>query len=274
MVYYKTKEEVELLRESSLLVSRTLAEVAKYVRPGVSSLELDAIAEEFIRDHNGIPAFKGYNGFPNSLCMSLNEQVVHGIPNKEPLKETDVISVDCGINLNGYFGDSAYTVALAGISDEVEALLVATKESLFKGIERSVAGNRIGDIGFAVQSHVEEKGYGVVRELVGHGIGKSLHEDPEVPNFGRRGTGPMMKEGLVIAIEPMVNMGTRKVVQLEDGWTIKTGDDKVSAHYELMVAVQKGAADILSTFLYIEEVEESNENLKKIKADHGVVATN
>ena len=265
MIFHKTKEEIELLRESSLLVSKTLAELAGHIKPGVSSLQLDKIAETFIRDHNGVPAFKGYRGFPNSLCTSVNAQIVHGIPNNDPLKEDDMISIDCGIKLNGYYGDSAYSFALSNISDEVEALMAATKKSLFIGIEQAVIGKRIGDIGFAIQDYVEQKqGYHIVRELVGHGVGKSLHEDPEVPNYGKRGSGPKMIEGLVIAIEPMVNLGTRSVVQLSDGWTVKTADGSPSAHYELMVALQRGEADVLSTFSYIEEAEEKNKNLKPI----------
>lgn len=272
MVYYKTQEEIELIRESSLLVSKTLAEVAKFIKPGISSLKLDEIAEEFIRSAGGEPAFKGYRGFPNSLCISVNDQIVHGIPTAKELKEGDIVSVDCGIKLNGYYGDSAYTFAIGNISDEVEQLLIATKESLFAGIEKAVAGNRIGDISFAIQHYLEtERNFYVVRELVGHGLGRELHEEPEVPNFGKRGTGPKLKEGLVIAIEPMVNLGTRKVVQLDDGWTIRTADNSISAHYELAVAVRKAEADVLSTFSFIEEAEAGNNELKNINTEKEIV---
>lgn len=273
MIYYKTNEEIELLRESSLLVSRTLAEVAKVVKPGVSLLKLDSIAEEYIGDHGARPAFKDYpagspgvSPFPGSLCLSLNEMVVHGIPTNYELKETDIISVDCGVELNGYYGDSAYTLLLAGASQEVIDLCRTTKTSLFLAIEQSVAGNRIGDIGFAVQDYCERNhNYGIVRELVGHGVGRDLHEAPEVPNYGKRGSGKKLQEGLVIAIEPMVNLGKRNVAQLPDGWTIVTADRKASAHYELMLAVQKGKADVLSTFDYVEEACIKNENLIDIQ---------
>ncbi len=268
MIHYKTNEEIELLRESSLLVSRTLAEVGKHIKPGVSTLDLDAIAEEFIRDHNGIPAFKGFRGFPNSLCTSVNAQVVHGIPTADPLTEKDVVSVDCGILLNEYYGDSAYSYAMSGIDAATEDLLIATKTSLFLGIEQVQLGKRVGDIGYSIQQYIEkDKNYHIVRELVGHGIGKNLHEDPEVPNYGRRGAGPKMQEGLVIAIEPMVNLGTRRIVQMSDGWTVKTADDSPSAHYELMVAVKKEKVDILSTFSFAEEVERTNDNIKPIVAE-------
>lgn len=273
MIYYKTTEEIELLRESSLLVSRTLAEVAKVVKPGVSLLKLDSIAEEYIRDHGARPAFKDYPAgspgvpaFPGSLCLSLNEMVVHGLPTNYELKETDIISVDCGVELNGYYGDSAYTLPLAGVSQEVIDLCRTTKTSLFLAIEQSVAGKQIGDIGFAVQDYCErKKNYGIVRELVGHGVGRDLHEAPEVPNYGKRGSGKKLQQGLVIAIEPMVNMGKRNVAQLPDGWTIVTADRKPSAHYELMVAVQKGQADILSTFEYVEAACKNNNDLIDIQ---------
>lgn len=266
MIYYKTPEEIELLRESSLLVSKTLAEVAKMIKPGVSLLEIDALAETFIKDHGATPAFKNYNGFPNSLCLSLNEAVVHGIPSNHELNETDIISVDCGVKLNGYYGDSAYTFPLAGVTDEVIQLCRATKTSLFLGIEQAVVGNKIGDLGYAIQHYLEQDlGYGVVRELVGHGVGRNLHEAPEVPNYGKRGSGKKMLEGLVIAIEPMVNLGVRNVAQLRDGWTIVTADRKPSAHYELMVAVKKHKADVLSTFSYIEEASAANEHIIDIE---------
>ena len=252
-IYYKTEEEIELLRKSSLLVGKTLAEVAKIVRPGVSTLDLDKVAEECIRDHGGVPGFLGYNGFPNSLCTSVNEQVVHGIPTADPLQEGDIVSVDCGVKMNGFFGDSAYTFAVGEIASEVQALLDNTKECLNKAIEVAVAGNRIGDIGYAVQSHAEGAGYGVVRELVGHGLGKDLHEAPEVPNYGRRGNGVRLREGLVLAIEPMITLGRRNIKQLSDGWTIVTADGLPSAHFEHDVVVRKGKAEVLSTFEWIEE---------------------
>lgn len=260
MIYYKTAEEIEYIRKSSLLVALALAEVAKVIEPGVNALQIDKIADEFIRDNGGVPAFKGYGGFPNALCVSPNEQVVHGIPTEKPFEEGDIISVDCGVLMNGYFGDSAYTFAIGNVSPEVEQLLKTTKESLYKGIEMAVAGKRLGDVAFAIQNHCEKNGYGVVRELVGHGIGKSLHEAPEVPNFGKRGSGLKLQEGLVIAIEPMVNMGTKQVKHGKDGWTIKTADLKPSAHFEHTIAVQKGEADILSSFMYVEDVlKERNE---------------
>ncbi len=268
MIYYKSLEEIEKLRESALLVSRTLAEVAKHIKLGQSSLTLDRIAEEFIRDHGGRPAFKNYRGFPYSLCISMNETVVHGFPSNRELNEKDIISVDCGVEKNGYYGDSAYTFALGGIDEGTEKLLRATKTSLYLAIDKAVVGNRIGDVGFAIQEYVERGlGYGIVRELVGHGVGRNLHEEPDVPNYGKRGTGLKLQEGLVIAIEPMVNQGVKNVVQLKDGWTINTADRKPSAHFELMVAVKKGKADVLSTFAYLEEEEAKNENLKKIEVN-------
>ncbi len=253
MIYYKTREEIEIIRESALLVSKTLGMLAKEVKPGVTPLHLDTLAEEFIRDHGGVPGFLGLYDFPNSLCTSVNEQVVHGIPNKRPLEEGDIISIDCGVLMNGYYGDHAYTFAVGEVSPEVERLLTVTRESLYKGIEQVQAGNRIGDIASAIQTHCEDHGYGVVRELVGHGLGKAMHEKPEVPNYGRQGTGKRLKEGLVIAIEPMVNLGTRKVKQLRDGWTIVTLDGKPSAHFEHDVAIVDGEPEILSTFDYVEE---------------------
>lgn len=253
-VYYKTEDEIGLLRESSLLVGKTLAEVAKLIKPGVTTLDLDAVAEEFIRDNDAVPGFKGYGGFPNSLCTSVNAEVVHGIPNDRPLEEGDVVSVDCGVLKNGFYGDSAYTFAVGEIAPEVEALLRVTKESLNLAIEQAIAGMRIGDIGYAVQNHAESHGYGVVRELVGHGLGKSLHESPEVPNYGRRGNGLKLREGLVLAIEPMINLGVKEVRQAEDGWTIVTADGLPSAHFEHDVVIRKGKAEVLSTFKWIEEV--------------------
>lgn len=254
MIYYKTAEEIELIRQSSLLVGKTLAAVAKELRPGVTTAELDKIAETFIRDHQGVPAFKGYRGFPASLCISMNAQVVHGIPGKDVIKDGDVVSVDCGVVLNSYVGDSAYTFAVGEVGEDILKLLRVTKESLYKGIEKAVIGNRIGDISNAVQTHAESNGYGVVRELTGHGVGTKLHESPDVPNYGKKGDGPKMEEGLVIAIEPMINMGTKSVRFLRDGWTVITADGKPSAHYEHTVAVKKGKADILSSFAEIEEV--------------------
>lgn len=253
MIYLKTKEEVELLRENNLLVSATLAEVGKHIRPGVTTLELDRIAEEFIRSHGAVPGFLGYGGFPNTLCVSVNENVVHGIPSNYALKEGDVVSVDCGTILKGFYGDSAYTFGVGEIAPEVEQLLLVTKESLIKGVEQAVAGNRVGDISAAVQAHAEKYGYGVVRELVGHGLGRKMHESPEVPNYGRRGTGPLLKEGMVICIEPMINMGSKNVVFERDGWTVRTKDRKPSAHFEFAVAIRNGEADVLTDFDIIEK---------------------
>lgn len=255
MIYLKTAEEIELMRESNLLVSKTLAEVGKHVRPGVSTAALDEIAEAFIRDHGAVPGFKGYQGFPATLCTSVNSQVVHGIPSKEViLREGDIVSVDCGVVKNGFYGDTAFTFAVGDVSPEVKELMKVTRESLYKGIEKAVAGQRIGDIGYAVQQHAESHGYSVVRELVGHGLGRRMHEEPEVPNYGRRGSGVKLKKGMVICIEPMINMGKRQINQGADGWTISTADHQPSAHFELAIAVDKGEADILSTFSYIDEV--------------------
>jgi methionyl aminopeptidase len=253
MIYYKTEEEIDLIRNSSLLVAKTHAEIAGLIKPGITTLALDKIAEEFIRDNGGVPAFKGYGGFPNTLCMSPNDQVVHGIPNDRVLEDGEILSVDCGVVMNGYFGDSAFTYEVGEVDAETKQLLKVTKESLYKGIEMAVSGNRIGDIGYAVQKHAESFGYGVVRELVGHGVGKNLHESPEVPNYGRRGRGAKLQEGLVIAIEPMINMGTRKIMQHNDGWTITTIDNKPSAHFEHTIVVRKGKAEILSSFDEIEK---------------------
>lgn len=253
MIYYKTEEEIDLIRNSSLLVAKTHAEIAGLIKPGITTLALDKIAEDFIRDNGGVPAFKGYGGFPNTLCMSPNDQVVHGIPNDRVLEDGEILSVDCGVVMNGYFGDSAFTYEVGEVDTETKQLLKVTKESLYKGIEMAVSGNRIGDIGYAVQKHAESFGYGVVRELVGHGVGKNLHESPEVPNYGRRGRGAKLQEGLVIAIEPMINMGTRKIMQHNDGWTITTIDNKPSAHFEHTIVVRKGKAEILSSFEEIEK---------------------
>jgi methionyl aminopeptidase len=254
MIHLKSEEEIELIRESSLLVGKTLAEVARLVKPGITTKQLDTIAEEFIRDNGGVPGFKGYHGFPATLCTSVNEVVVHGIPGNYALKDGDIISIDCGVKKNGYFGDSAYTFAVGEVAEDILLLMQRTKESLYLAIESAVAGKRIGDIGFAVQNYVEGFGYSVVRDLVGHGLGKSLHEKPEVPNFGRRGTGKELKSGMVLAIEPMINLGVKNVYQERDGWTIKTKDHKPSAHYEHDVVVRRDEAEILSTFTYIEEV--------------------
>ncbi|MFN8210299.1 MAG: type I methionyl aminopeptidase [Bacteroidales bacterium] len=254
MLYTRTIEEVELLRKSNQLVSKTLAELASLIRPGITTLSLDKVAETFIRDNGAIPGFKGYNGFPNTLCTSVNDEVVHGIPSTYVLKEGDIISIDCGVVLNGYYGDSAFTFPVGEISEDVKRLLEFTRASLEEGVREAIAGNRIGDISFAVQAKAESGGYSVVRELVGHGLGTRLHEAPEVPNYGRRGSGPKMTKGLVICIEPMINMGSRETIQMKDGWTIKTADGKPSAHFEYAVAVDKGKADVLTTFEYIEEV--------------------
>lgn len=254
MIYYKTEEEIDLIKESSLLVAKTHAEVAKLIQPGVSTLVLDKIAEEFIRDNGGVPAFKGYSGFPNTLCVSPNEQVVHGIPTNDPIESGTILSLDCGVKKNGFFGDSAFTYEVGEVAKDVKELLKITRESLYKGIEVAVAGNRIGDIGYAIQNHAEKNGFTVVRELVGHGVGVNLHESPEVPNYGKRGRGIKLHEGLVIAIEPMINMGVKEINQLNDGWTIKTADLKPSAHFEHTIVVRKGKAEILSSFDYIDKV--------------------
>lgn len=255
MIYLKTAEEIEYMRESNLLVSKTLAEIGKHIRPGVSTGELDKIAESYILDHNAVPGFKGYQGYPATLCTSVNSQVVHGIPSNEiVLREGDIVSVDCGVVKNGYYGDTAFTFAVGEIAPEVKALMRTTREALWKGIEKAVDGQRVGDIGHAVQKHAEDHGYTVVRELVGHGLGKRMHEEPEVPNYGRRGTGVKLKKGMVICIEPMINMGKRQINQGADGWTISTADRQPSAHYELAIAVGTGEADVLSTFDYIDEI--------------------
>ncbi|HBK33048.1 type I methionyl aminopeptidase [Limibacterium fermenti] len=252
-IILKTAEEIEFMRESNRLVGMTLGELSKHVKPGVTTLQLDRIAEEFIRDHGAIPTFLGYGGFPNSICTSVNENVVHGIPNNTPLKEGDVISVDCGTLKHGYAGDSAYTFCVGEVDEKVKNLLKVTKESLYKGIEQAKVDHHIGDIGYAVQSYCESHGYTVVRELVGHGIGREMHEAPEVPNYGKRGTGPLIKEGMCIAIEPMINLGSKNVVFENDGWTVRTKDRKPSAHFEHTIAIRNGKADILSTFEFIQE---------------------
>ena len=251
MIKYKTTEEIELIRTSAQLVSKTLGLLAPYIVPGAIPLELDKMAETFIRDHGGEPGFLGMYGFPNSLCMSPNAQVVHGIPGKKELQNGDILSVDCGVFMNGYYGDHAYTFAVGEVSKETSELLEVTKASLYAGIKEVVEGNRIGDIGAAIQEYTESRGYGVVRELVGHGLGTKMHEDPQVPNYGKRGRGKKIQEGLVIAIEPMINVGTHRIKQLPDGWTILTADGKNSAHFEHDVAVVNGKPEILSTFQYI-----------------------
>ncbi|MBR0533483.1 MAG: type I methionyl aminopeptidase [Bacteroidales bacterium] len=252
MIKIKTEEEIELLRENAIIVSKTLAEVGRHIAPGVTTLELDKIAEEFIRDHGAEPGFLGYGGFPYTLCLSVNETVVHGFPSDYRLQEGDIISVDCGTTYKGLNGDSAYTFPVGQISAEDQALLDATKASLYKGIEHAVAGGRVGDIGYAIQSYTEALGYSVVRELVGHGIGHHLHESPEVPNYGRRGHGVKLSENMVICIEPMINQGVKDVYLDDNGWAVYTADHKKSAHFELTVAVKKGAPDVLSTFAFIE----------------------
>lgn len=254
MIYIKTDEEVEIQRKSSLLVGKTLAEVAKIIRPGISTLELDKVAETFIRDNGGEPGFKGYGGFPATLCISINEEVVHGIPGKREFKDGDIVSIDCGTLMNGFYGDSAYTFAVGEVDEKVLLLLERTKQSLYLGIEQAVVGKRVGDIGHTIQKYVEGYGYSVVRDLVGHGVGRNLHEKPEIPNFGRRGSGIKLKSGMCLAIEPMINLGVKEVVQNNDGWTIRTEDSQPSAHFEHDVVVRNGKADILSTFEYIEQV--------------------
>ena len=254
MIYLKTDEEIELLRESNLLVGMTLGELAKWIAPGITTLKLDKIAEEFIRDHGAVPGFLGYGGFPNTLCVSVNEQIVHGIPSNYELKDGDIVSIDCGTLKNGFNGDSAYTFCVGEVAYDVRRLLKTTKESLYLGIEQAVEGKRVGDISNAVQTYCEKKGYSVVRELCGHGVGKRLHEDPEVPNYGRRGCGPLLKSGMVIAIEPMITQGSRQIVMERDGWTVRTKDWKYAAHFEHTVAVGAGKADIKSSFEFIEEV--------------------
>lgn len=253
MIHYKSREEVELIKESALILAKAHGEVAKLVKPGVKTNALDKVAETYIKDNGGIPSFKDYNGFPSSLCISLNENVVHGFPGDYELRDGDIISVDCGVFFKGFHSDSAYTYPVGEVDEEIMQLLRVTKESLYKGIEMAVYGNRMGDVAFAIQNHVEQYGYGVVRELVGHGVGKSLHESPEVPNYGKRGRGAKLKDGLVIAIEPMVNLGTRNVVQESDGWTIRTADKRPSAHYEHTVAIFKEGTEVLTTHKYIEE---------------------
>ncbi len=262
MTIYKTDEQVEMMRQSALLVSHTLAEIVAVLRPGITTHALDKLIGTYIRDHNGIPSFLNYKGYPYNSCISVNDVVVHGFPNKNELRDGDIVSIDIGIIKNGWHGDHAYTFAIGDPGDEVLQLIKVTKESLYKGIEKAVAGNRLGDISYAIQEHTEKKhGYGVVRELVGHGLGKSLHEDPQVANYGRRGTGPKLKEGLVLAIEPMINLGKKEVYTEEDGWTVRTVDHKPSVHFEHNVCIRKGKADILSDYSVIEKAERSNREL-------------
>lgn len=259
MIFLKTEEEIELLRQSNLLVGQTLAEVAKIIEPGITTLQLDKIAEEFIRDNGAIPTFKGFPNhlgqpFPGSLCTSVNEVVVHGIPNDIPLKDGDIVSVDCGTYMNGFCGDSAFTFCVGDVAPEVKQLLQITKESLYKGIEQAVHGHRLGDIGYAIQSYAESYGFEVVREFVGHGIGKEMHEDPQVPNYGIRGRGKQLKKGMCIAIEPMITQGNREIGIENDGWTVRTLDRKCAAHFEHTIAIGMHSADILSSFEFVEEV--------------------
>ncbi|PRY16217.1 methionine aminopeptidase type I [Pontibacter ummariensis] len=257
MIIYKTEEEIELIRQSALILSKAHGEIACMVKEGVSTLELDKRAEEFIRDNGGTPSFKNYNGFPYSLCISVNATVVHGMPSNYILNDGDIISVDGGVYYKGFHSDCAYTHSVGNVPEEVQKLLTVTKESLYKGIEKAVVGNRMGDLSFAVQEHAEKHGYSVVRELVGHGLGRNLHESPEVPNYGRRGQGVKLQNGLVLAIEPMINLGTRHIVQEDDGWTIRTKDQKPSAHFEHTVVVRKDQAEILTTFDYIEQAKKA-----------------
>ena len=261
MILIKTADEIELMRKSNQLVSTTLAELAKHIRPGVSTERLDQIAEAFIRDHGAVPGFLGYQGYPKTLCTSINSEVVHGIPSEKIiLKEGDLLSVDCGVIMDGFYGDTAFSFEVGEVSEEVRSLLSATRECLLRGVKQAVEGKRIGDIGFAVQTLAESKGYSVVREMVGHGLGRNMHEAPEVPNYGRKGTGSKLKKGMVICIEPMINMGRRQIEQDPDGWTIRAADKLPSAHFELAVAIDKGKADILSTFSFIDEVLQKQNN--------------
>lgn len=262
MIHYKSNEEIEIMRGSALLVGKTIAELARQIRPGVTTSRLDDIAETFLLDNGAIPSFKNFNGYPFATCISVNDAIVHGFPNNRELVEGDIISIDIGAYKNGFHGDSAYTFALGDPGPEALGLLAVTRESLTRGIEKAVAGNRVGDIGWAIQDYCEKQhGYGVVRELVGHGLGRSLHEGPQIPNFGRRGTGAKLREGMVIAIEPMVNLGVKEVWYDKDGWTVRTKDGRVSAHYEHTLAVKKGSADVLSSFAEVEIAEKSNEHL-------------
>jgi methionyl aminopeptidase len=260
MIHYKSNEEIELIRESSLLVAKTLAEVASIIKPGITTSYLDKVAEQFIRDNGALPGFKGYHGFPFTLCISPNEVVVHGFPSSKEIKEGDIVSIDCGVLKNGFYGDSAYTFVIGEVDEPLKKLIKVTKECLAIGIDKAVEGNTVGDLSSAIQQHAENFGFGVVRELVGHGLGRNLHEEPEVPNFGKKGKGVKLKEGMVIAIEPMINLGRRYVIQEQDGWTIRTRDRQPSAHFEHTIAIGKESADVLSTFEYIEEALKKNQN--------------
>lgn len=253
MIEYKTDEEIELLWKSNLLVSETLAVIAVLMKPGVSTISIDRTAEEFIRDNGGIPGFLNYNGYPNTLCISVNDQIVHGIPSSYKLKNGDIVAVDCGVILNEFYGDSAYTFSIGEIDEKVQKLLDVTRQALFLGIENAKAGSRIGDISYSIQEHAEKNGFSVIRDLVGHGVGKRLHEEPQVPNFGKRSSGVKIKPGLVIAIEPMINMGKKGAIQADDGWTISTADGLPSAHFEHTVAVKKQTTEILSDFEIIDK---------------------
>jgi len=254
MIFYKTEEEIETIREGAVILGRAHAEVAKVIKPGVTTKFLDSVAFEYIKSNFAEPSFKGYNAFPASLCISVNDQVVHGIPGDYTLKDGDIVSIDCGVFYKGFHSDSAYTYAVGEVEEKTRHLLKVTKESLYKAIENAIVGNRIGDIAYAVQAHAENEGFSIVRELVGHGVGKMLHEGPEVPNYGKRGKGVKLEEGMVLAIEPMINLGRKNIVQEGDGWTIRTADRKPSAHFEHTVAIRRDKADILTTFEYIEEV--------------------
>lgn len=253
MVYYKTEEEINLIREAGLILSKAHGEVAKLIKEGITTKQLDSRAEEFIKDNGGSPSFKGYNGFPFSLCISVNSQVVHGMPGSYVLKNGDIVSIDGGVFKNGFHSDCAYTHGVGELSEDVKRLLKVTKESLYKGLEKATAGNRLGDISATIQQTVENQGFSVVRELVGHGIGRNLHEAPEVPNYGKRGQGLKLQNGLVLAVEPMVNLGSKNIVQEADGWTIRTKDNKPSAHFEHTVVIRKDKVEVLTSFEYIEE---------------------
>ncbi len=272
MIFYKTDEEIELIRQSNLILCGALAAVASELKPGITGLKIDQIAETYIRDQKAEPGFKGYRGFPGTLCISVNNQVVHGIPTDVAFKEGDLVSIDCGVRKNGYYGDSAYTFGFGPLSDEHKRLLEVTITSLYLGIEKAVPGNRIGDIGFAIQDYVEKNNFSVVRDLVGHGVGRSLHEPPEVPNFGRPGKGIVLKEGLVIAIEPMINLGKKEVRQASDGWTIITKDLLASAHFEHTVAVRKNGVDILSDHTIIEAEIKKNKNIEHLSINIPIFA--
>ncbi|WP_235954312.1 type I methionyl aminopeptidase [Limnovirga soli] len=262
MIIYKTEAEVALMKQSATLVSKTLTAVANVLQPGMTTLEIDKLCAEFVQDHKAIPSFYNYRGYPHHICASVNDVVVHGFPDNVPLKEGDIVSIDMGVILNGWHGDHAYTFILGEVSEEILRLVKVTKESLYKGIEKAIAGNRVGDISYAIQEHTERRnGYGVVRELVGHGLGRSLHEDPQVPNYGKRGDGKKMKENMVLAIEPMINMGTKDVYTESDGWTVKTRDGKPSVHFEHDVCVKRNKALILSDYSIIEAAEQANPHL-------------